>query len=212
MNFDIGWETDDDEGDILPPVPQTTRPLYSRDLEIHAKLRMGKTYAEIGADYGVSRQRIKQIANKLASAGLAVSALAVRQEAKRVEQQNKKTRRYGANYDAINQDEELRRYLGRRFTYKRNHALQKGIVFNLTLSDLYPLPTTCPVLGIPLSYSGNIGASDNAMAIDRIDPTKGYVKGNIVMVSQRANRIKNDATPAELRKIADFYAQFDDNT
>ena len=206
------WEWDEPDTTPAPTVTQTTRPLYSRDMEIYAKLSKGKTYAEIGADYGVSRQRIKQIATKLTNAGFAVSALAVRQEAKRVEQQNKKTRRYGTNYDALTQDAALCQYLSRRLTTKRNNALQKGIAFDLTVSDLYPLPQTCPVLGIPLSYEGNRGAADNAMSIDRIDPAKGYVQGNIVLVSQRANRIKNDATPAELRKIADFYAQFEDNT
>ena len=41
--------------------------------------------------------------------------------------------------------------------------------------------------------------------IDRIDPKKGYVKGNIIVVSMRANRIKTDATVDEIRKVADFY-------
>ena len=39
--------------------------------------------------------------------------------------------------------------------------------------------------------------------MDRINPTKGYVKGNIWVISLRANRIKNDSTPQELRLIAD---------
>lgn len=190
---------------------QTIRPLDARDMDIHAKLCAGQTYADIGALYGVSRQRIKQIVDKLARSGHPVSSMAVRQESRQAQRAQAITAQYGANYDAIMQDAELRRYLGRRLTAKRNNALQKGIEFSLTISDLYPLPTTCPVLGIPLSYEGNKGASDDAMSIDRIDPSEGYVQGNIVLVSQRANRIKNDATPAELRKIADFYAQFEDN-
>ena len=36
-------------------------------------------------------------------------------------------------------------------------------------------------------------------------PNKGYVKGNIIVVSMRANRIKTDATFDEIRKVADFY-------
>ena len=190
----------------------TTRPLDARDMEIHEKLCAGQTYADIGAVYGVSRQRIKQIVDKLARAGHPVSALGVRQESRQLQRTQAITAQYGDNYDAIMQDPELRRYLGRKITTKRNNALQKGIMFDLNISDLYPLPKTCPVLGIPLSYADNKGAADDAMSIDRIDPTKGYVKDNIVLVSQRANRIKNDATPRELRKIADFYSQFDNNT
>ena len=34
---------------------------------------------------------------------------------------------------------------------------------------------------------------------------KGYTKNNIVIVSNRANRIKSDATVDEIRKVADFY-------
>lgn len=191
---------------------QSTRPLDARDMEIHAKLCAGQTYAQIGEDYGVSRQRIKQIVDKLARSGHVVSALGARQEARRAEQHAKRTQRYGGNYDAIAENPELRSYLGRRLTAKRNNALQKGIPFDLTISDLYPLPKTCPVLGIPLSYGGGHGAADDSMALDRIDPSKGYVKGNVVMVSQRANRIKNDATPEELQKVAEFYAQFIHNT
>ena len=39
-------------------------------------------------------------------------------------------------------------------------------------------------------------------SIDRIDSTKGYEKGNVWVISGRANRIKNDATPEELMRIA----------
>lgn len=44
---------------------------------------------------------------------------------------------------------------------------------------------------------------DNSYSLDRIDSSKGYVKGNIWVISLRANRIKNDSTPQELRLIAD---------
>ena len=208
MIDDFDWELDEP----APPTVQPSRPLSSRDMEIHTKLSTGKTYAEVGEDYGVSRQRIKQIANKLANAGLAVSPLIVRQASKLAEQHDKRTQRYGANYDAIASNPNLRRYLSARLTSKRNNALAKGIPFDLTISDLYPLPEVCPILGIALSYGGGQGAADDCMALDRIDPTKGYTKNNVLMVSQRANRIKNNATPAELRKIAGFYAKYDTTT
>mgnify|MGYP007075817688 CR=1 FL=1 len=40
-------------------------------------------------------------------------------------------------------------------------------------------------------------------SLDRIDSSKGYIKGNVWVISLRANRIKNDSTPQELRLIAD---------
>ena len=45
----------------------------------------------------------------------------------------------------------------------------------------------------------------SAPSLDRLIPKLGYVKGNIVIVSTRANTIKRDATPEELMKIAKFY-------
>ena len=64
----------------------------------------------------------------------------------------------------------------------------------------------CPVLGVDMEIS-KLGSKNNDLtpSIDRIDPKKGYVKGNIIVVSMRANRIKTDATVDEIRKVADFY-------
>ena len=43
---------------------------------------------------------------------------------------------------------------------------------------------------------------------NKIDPKKGSTKNNIVIVSNRANRIKSDATVDEIRKVADFYESY----
>ena len=81
-------------------------------------------------------------------------------------------------------------------------AKRRGMEFTLLPSDI-SIPETCPVLGIPLRRSGKF--CPNSPSLDRIDNTKGYVKDNVIVVSYRANSIKKDATPTELRKIADFY-------
>jgi hypothetical protein len=49
--------------------------------------------------------------------------------------------------------------------------------------------------------------NDFSPSIDRIIPSLGYVRGNVVIVSMRANRIKTDATDAELRRVAKFYTK-----
>lgn len=186
---------------------RTPRPLTARDMEIYEQLKNGGVYADIGATYGLSRQRIKQIVEKLASRGYVVSARQERKAAREAAYQEAKQSKYGDNYDAISTNPALFRTLKQRITSKRNHALSKGVEFDLTVSDLYPLPEVCPVLGIPIHYGvGNLCPADNALSIDRIDPAKGYVKGNVVLVSMRANRIKNDATVEELQKIAAFYS------
>ena len=87
----------------------------------------------------------------------------------------------------------------------KKRAKHKGLAFNLELSDVV-IPDVCPVLGIPVSCQEN-STNDNSPNIDRIDNTIGYVKGNVIVISRRANIIKRDATLAELQAIARFYTR-----
>jgi hypothetical protein len=80
----------------------------------------------------------------------------------------------------------------------KHRAKKRGIPFDLTLADLGSVPSVCPALGIPISP---LGGRDNRPEIDRLIPAKGYVRGNVVIISSRANRIKNDGTLAELTAI-----------
>lgn len=80
-------------------------------------------------------------------------------------------------------------------------AKQKGEEFTIELDDIQ-VPSKCPILGIPLEYHRG-KKQDNSYSLDRIDSRLGYVKGNVWVISLRANRIKNDSTPSELRLIAD---------
>jgi len=84
----------------------------------------------------------------------------------------------------------------------RARAKAKGLAFNLTAEDI-TIPKRCPILGIPLVV-GDGTANDNSPELDRINNRKGYVLGNVHVISRRANRIKNDATLAELEKIASY--------
>lgn len=67
------------------------------------------------------------------------------------------------------------------------------------------IPEFCPVLGLRLQH-GSGKATDASPSLDRIDNTKGYVQGNVMVVSNRANLLKRDATPDELQRLAAFYA------
>ena len=82
-----------------------------------------------------------------------------------------------------------------RIAHLRNKARDKGIPFNLTESDLAP-PESCPVLGTPLGDS---------FTVDRIVPALGYTKGNIILISDLANRIKTNAVPSEILRVGYFY-------
>lgn len=70
------------------------------------------------------------------------------------------------------------------------------------------IPTHCPVLGLQFKLRiGKSGPCDTSPTLDRIDNRKGYVRGNVEVISWRANRIKCDASTSELRKVADYYDQ-----
>lgn len=83
--------------------------------------------------------------------------------------------------------------------------MARGIEFNITAEDVPDFPSHCPVLGIPLLFiqRDKGGWYDDNPSIDRIDPTKGYIKGNIRVISNRANRLKCNATLEELEKVVE---------
>lgn len=90
---------------------------------------------------------------------------------------------------------------GLLYTAKRR-AKMKGIEFSIGILDLEKV-SHCPLLGIELSFSNKRGARDSSPSIDRLDPSKGYVPGNVWIVSTRANAIKNDASIKELELICE---------
>lgn len=67
------------------------------------------------------------------------------------------------------------------------------------------MPDVCPVLGIPIDYGAKGINNPNAASVDRIDNKKGYVPGNVVIVSFRANELKRDASLDEMRALLRFY-------
>jgi hypothetical protein len=85
----------------------------------------------------------------------------------------------------------------------RQRAKRDGLEHTLTREDIV-IPDRCPVLSIELKRQGR-KKWVSTPSIDRIDNNKGYIPGNIVVVSIRANVLKRDATTEELRMIADFY-------
>lgn len=85
------------------------------------------------------------------------------------------------------------------FNLAKGRAMQFGIPFDITLEDVI-IPATCPVLGIPLCRD-NRGMQDTSPTLDRYVPSLGYTKGNVSVISNKANRIKNTANIEELTKV-----------
>lgn len=88
----------------------------------------------------------------------------------------------------------------------KRRARELGLPFDLQVEDVV-IPQCCPILGMALMTADNGIATDNSPSLDRIVPALGYIKGNVIVVSQRANRIKNDANIDELEAIVNFYKE-----
>lgn len=82
----------------------------------------------------------------------------------------------------------------------RRRAKQYNLPFDIELEDII-IPETCPYLHI--SIQSSTGSShDNSPTLDRIVPSMGYTRDNIIIVSNKANRMKSNATPEELLILA----------
>lgn len=96
------------------------------------------------------------------------------------------------------------------FSIVRDRAKRGGLEFTITRDDII-IPSTCPMLGIPL-FNTPGRKTDNTPSLDRIDNTQGYIPGNIQVISERANRIKNNATIEELEKIVNYLKNLSQRT
>ena len=85
----------------------------------------------------------------------------------------------------------------------KQRAKRKGLEHNITIEDII-IPEKCPVLGIKLQ-TGKGNHNYNSPTLDRIDTEKGYIKGNVEVISYRVNNIKGAATTCELKDISMYY-------
>lgn len=84
-----------------------------------------------------------------------------------------------------------------RLEVLRKRSLIKNIDFDLTEEyiDTLVMPVICPVLGIKI---------DKPPHLDRIINSKGYVQGNVMYISERANTLKNNGTLEEFQAIVKY--------
>ena len=93
-------------------------------------------------------------------------------------------------------------------TGARRRARFSGFECSIKISDIH-VPEYCPILGIRLVVNENFGGDDSP-TLDRVNVNKGYIKGNICVISSRANRIKNDATRGEVEAVLRYIDSFGD--
>ena len=123
--------------------------------------------------------------------------------------QNKKNRiKNGWKYKLRERENHRLNPIKRMISAAKIRANKKKMEFNISEDDL-KLPAICPVLGIPLYVSANGCVGDNSPTLDRIDNTKGYTKDNTIIVSFKANTIKNMATIEELERVLMYYKNYE---
>lgn len=92
------------------------------------------------------------------------------------------------------------------FCTAKARAKKQGVPFSLSVDD-FEIPESCPILGLKLE-PGNRKVHFSSPSLDKIIPELGYVKGNVAVISNKANMIKNLGTSEDHRKIADWMDGF----
>jgi hypothetical protein len=84
-------------------------------------------------------------------------------------------------------------------------AEKEGLPFSIMPDDIV-VPDKCPVFGVLLRRSSGPGArsTDCSPTLDKVIPELGYVRGNICVISRRANLVKNDGTAEEHKAIVEY--------
>lgn len=167
-------------------------------------VKEGLSFVEIGDRCGVSRQ---QAYNLCAIFGLLEEKRRILADRKSIQKQKREAldnsffyRSHGYHETEIGTDKAKRidkiRRMFDRLTYK---AKRQNVQIAVKFADLN-FPEFCPVFGIPLDYLLT-KPMDFWPSFDRVNPSVGYVSGNVCVISIRANRIKNNGTADEHLRI-----------
>lgn len=121
----------------------------------------------------------------------------------------------GYNYKQMTKDGFFKMFFYKPYKFHIQKILQNlskrrrsGIKVSVSvkyLDSIFPKDFICPALGIKMSWSGGYKNKYSSPSMDRIDPKKGYVEGNVVWVSNKANTIKSDSSIEEMEKVLLWY-------
>lgn len=92
-------------------------------------------------------------------------------------------------------------YQSHLFWEAKHRAAARGLEFNIDRADVI-IPEYCPLLGIKITRIRGAGYVDSNPSLDRIDSSRGYVKGNVQVLSNLANRMKSNASIDQLLVFA----------
>jgi hypothetical protein len=89
------------------------------------------------------------------------------------------------------------------FLSARTRARKSNLPFEITQEDILELigEGTCPVFGTPYNLTNDRERTDTSASLDKFNPKLGYVRGNVAVISWRANNLKHDATTNEMLRL-----------
>lgn len=125
------------------------------------------------------------------------------------ERQRKYARKNRSRRKATGQDRVEYKQGGRKYVYAmlmraKVRAKRDGVPFDITPDDIV-IPERCPIFNTPLIISGGKkGPKDDSPSLDKRIPSLGYVKGNIEVISFKANRLKSSNTEETLTKLLEY--------
>lgn len=104
-----------------------------------------------------------------------------------------------ATYQNIRKD--FRRCMTKSLDVRRRQCAKKGIPFSIVADDVTNLFNAqnglCALTNRPLSWGGE-GWERDTLSIDRLKAEKGYVPGNLRLVTYQANRARGEHSDEEL--------------
>ncbi len=118
--------------------------------------------------------------------------------------------------DALREYDRERYYAYRRHSIHgmlrrcKSRAKRKGQEFSITADDI-EIPEFCPVFKTRLIFHDKSGGCGDSPSLDRIDSSKGYIKGNVCVISMKANVAKGKLTFKEISMLYDWAKDLFDN-
>ena len=86
------------------------------------------------------------------------------------------------------------------FERAKSRASRNGRDFTISVDDIM-IPEFCPVLGVRIELTAG---SQYVPSLDRVDSSLGYTPDNIVVMSHRANTLKNNMTLEECKSLLNY--------
>ena len=169
--------------------------------KLRVMLTSGYTLRECAEEFGVSYQYIGQLRKKHFPDWKKYQwGKSKHIQDKKIDKEKERELRSGRT--TTRWHDEIARAKYDYFRRKKQNAKYSKWEFTVEFSDINWVDT-CPIFGTPINWTNPVRGEDSP-SLDRFDPKKGYIPGNTIVLSWRANRIKNDGTAEEHRQIADF--------